>query len=133
MKRTSQAGPSTIIKDILLGQLAGMLTSTLLLLFASVLIHNGTIAEYRINLIISSIQFVSVLISCLLAGKKAGQKYAIICGATALIHCVLLLCVTIMFFDSSFQGVGTGVGMCAAGCVAACTICMTGRGKKRKR
>ncbi len=94
MKRTSQAATNAIVKNILLGLLTGLLASILLILLAAVLIHNGTITENRIDLIVTPIQFVAVLIGCLLAGKKAGQKYAIICGATALLYSMILLCTT---------------------------------------
>lgn len=133
MKRTSQTGTNTIIKNIMLGLLAGILVSILMILLAAFLVHNGTMTENKINLIVTPIQFVAVLIGSLLAGKRAGKKYAIICGATALLYCMILLCTTIMFFDSTFHAVGLGIGMCAAGYIAACTICMTGKGKKRKR
>lgn len=133
MKRTSQVGTKAIIKNILLGLLAGMLATILLTLLVAIWIHNGTLAESRISLVVAPMQFVAVLIACLLAGKRAGQKYAIICGATAMLYCTILLSATILLFDSEFNCVGLGIGMCTAGCVCSCAICMMKKGKKRKR
>ncbi len=133
MKKSTYAGTNSIIRNVLIGLLIGILASVVLALLIAVLIHNGMLVENRIKLIVAPIQFVAAFIGSLLAGKRSGQKYAIICGATVILYYMILLASGIMFFESTFQNIGLGIGMCAAGYISACAICMTGKKNKRKR
>lgn len=131
--KTSKKGTRPIIVSLLWGLLIGIIVS---IVFSSVVgsfVLNGGIAEENTKYIAMVIQFIAAFAGSVFAGKRVGQKYAIVCGCSAAIYCLVLVASTIMFFDGAFQSAGMGVGMCAAGYVVACTMCMMNKRKGHRR
>ena len=133
MKYNKKGGTRPVVAEVGLGLLVAIVISILLAIGVSVLVMNGTAAESNVRYFAIAIQFIAPFLGALLAGKRIGQKYAIVCGSVGISYCFILLATTIMFFKSSFTMVGIGTGMCVAGCMAACAICMIRKRKAGRR
>lgn len=133
MKYNKRGRTRPVVAEVGMGLLLTIVTSILLAIGVSVLVSNGTAAESNVRYFAITIQFISSFLGALLAGKRIGQKYAIVCGSVGISYCFILLATTIMFFKSSFTMVGIGIGMCVAGCMAACAICMIRKGRPGRR
>lgn len=133
MKHNKKGRTRPMVTEMGMGLLVAIAISIILAIGVSVLIMNGSVAESNVKYFAIPIQFISSFLGALLAGKRIGQKYAIVCGSIGISYCFILLSATIMFFKSSFAMVGIGIGMCVAGCMAACAICMIRKGSVGRR
>lgn len=133
MKKAGNKRTRPIMIEVSWGIFVAIIASVILGGVTSLFVLTGRITEENVKYVVLVIQFVAVLLGSIFSGKRAGQKYAIVCGCTSAIYCLTLLAITILFFDSAFHMLWSGVGMCAAGGVAACTMCMIGKEKHRRR
>ena len=133
MQHNKKGRTRPVVAEVGMGLLVAIAISIILAIGVSVLIMNGTVAESNVKYFAIPIQFISSFLGALLAGKRIGQKYAIVCGSVGISYCFILLATTIMFFKSSFTMVGIGIGVCIAGCMAACAICMIRKGRAGRR
>lgn len=133
MKRSNKGGTRPIVVETGIGVVVAIAVTLLLAMGVSLLVSNESAAESNIKYFAIPIQLVAPFLGALIAGKRVDQKYAIVCGSVGASYCFILLAVTILFFDSAFRAVGIGIGMCAAGTVGACAICMMKKGRRGKR
>lgn len=132
MKNRNTDRWSIIIKTSLGAGIAVIISMALCALLCTG-IMSGTIKEDVARYLTCVIQVVAVMVGAVYAGKSSGKGYLIVCGISAAIYFAFLSIMTILLFDTRFDGVGLGVCFCAAGWLAACAICMAGRPKKRRR
>lgn len=133
MKRKKNSGTRSVISDIGIGLITAIVISLVLGLLTAILVATARMEEDHIKFMVTGIQIIAPLSGAILAGIKAGQKYALICGGVSAAYCFMLLALTIIVFNCEFQSVGFGVGMCALGGVAACAICMVKKGRRTSR
>lgn len=133
MMKTSKKRTRPIITNLLWGLLIGIIISIVFSGIVGLFVLNDGVAEENTKYFAMVIQFIAAFVGSVFVGKRVGQKYAIVCGCSAAIYCLVLVASTIMFFDGAFQSVGMGVGMCAAGYVVACAMCMMNKRKGHRR
>ncbi len=110
---------------LLLNIMAGCILTGVLL--------KGTLGIERMKIIAPGIQFTAGLIACLLATKLAGHKLLLTAGITTIICLAALIAINILLYDSDFGSVVSALTALGAACAAACTICITTTGKKRRK
>lgn len=133
MKRKKYSGTRSVISDIGLGLITAIVISLVSGLLTTILVTTARIEEDQIKYMVTGIQIIAPFSGAILAGIKAGQKYALVCGGVSAAYCFALLALTIIVFNCEFQSVGLGVGMCALGGVAACAICMIKKSRRTRR
>ncbi len=133
MKVSQKNGTRSIVSDIAMGFLLSVVITMISALVITAVTIKEVIDESALKFMIMPVQVLAVVVGALVAGKRANRKYAIVCGSVGVAYCFLLLATTIIFFESSFGAVGSGVGMCILGVAVSCAICMFGKGNGRKR
>lgn len=116
-----------------LGVAAAIVISIICALVISLLVMNGHMSEGTITYFACGTQLLSALLGTLIAGKAVGEKYALVCGVTALIYCFILVAAAILCFDSAFGNAAFGIFMMLIGCAASCLICTRQGGRKTRR
>lgn len=133
MKNKNKAGTRSALKEVLLGIVVGTVVSVVLCAALSYLIIQGKTEEMTATILVMGIQYIAASLCALFAGKRVGNKYAVVCGCAAGGYLLLLFASSILFFGSSFHRVGIGCIMCVAGFVTACAMCMIKKRSSHRR
>lgn len=133
MKMKIEGGSSSMISGMSAGILASILTSIILAMLTAVLVINEKFSENGMHYFSFGITLVSSMIGGLIAGKRMGGKYALATFLTGGIYYLVLIGVGILLFDGLASGVWTILAAIGIGSICACTICITGKSRGRKR
>lgn len=119
---------------LLFGVSTELAISLLAAAIIATLVLGGRVSEEKMQYFAVAIQFLATFAGALIAGKTLQNRFAMTCGITAAIYCLLLIGTGILIFDCALESVWTGIVSVAAGAVAACVLCLkqpSGRRKKK--
>lgn len=134
MKQSKRNRKRNLIASIVTGLVAAMCIVVMGALLIGILQHKELLPPTSSNILTFAIQALAILLGSFVAGKREGGKYAICCGSTGLVACVLMLLTTVMFFRCEFDRAGWGILACLAGGSFGCMLSMlSGKKQKRKR
>lgn len=124
--QTKKSLPSSIV----LGVGIGIVTCILLCIATALLLSNGTIKEERQAVIVPAILFLSAGIGSSVSARNAGEQIAVVCVATGGIWALLMMGITLFFFDGVFNSLLIKLLSILLGCILSCIFCAK---KKKKR
>lgn len=131
MKKSRAKQSNGIAKSILTGVILAIVISVAATVLLGALVINETVKYEHVKFVAPVIQFASSVVCGLVAGKIAGQKYAVITSGAVAGYCFILTATTVTVFGGEFGNVGLGILMCAVGAVVSCLLCMVKRRKHK--
>jgi len=132
MKKIKSANNS-IIKGIITGTAISLLIAIIGAAIAAAAIQAQTIPESSMQFIACILLLISSAIGCFVGGRVVGAKRALVSGITAGTYLLVLISITILFFDGMFRNFWTGLGCIAGGLVLSCVIYLKSNDGKYRR
>ena len=132
-KRIAEKDSRPVAAGVGVGVFTAVLASVLLAMIIAALIVNERVIEKTMYYFTFATHLIAALAGGVAAAKRTGGKYALVSGLTALVYCLILIGAGILFFDDGFRNLGTSVAAIAIGCAGSCTLCISGRGRRRRR
>ena len=124
---------SSVLRSISVGVLSCSAVSILGAAGAASLVINERMQESSMRYFSLAILLLATFLGGLIAAKLAGQKRALVSGIVALIYSLLLVGITILFFEGAFVNVLMSMLAVALGFAASCLLCVSTGGKKLRR
>lgn len=119
----------TIPGSIAFGVSAEMVICVVLCGVVAALVCGGSVKGENGKLLAAIVLLLSSGTGCIVASKLAGEQIAIVSAATGGVYALILLGVTLFFFDGHFSGLLIKILSILVGCIAACVMCA----KRRKK
>lgn len=99
----------TIVQSCSIGVGIGLITMLLLVSIGALSISNEYFTLQNLGFIAAIIQFLTVLIACIITGNITGYKPIVSCVATACINFFAFIGAAILFFDGISESILTGL------------------------
>lgn len=127
------ASGNKTVAGVILGSVAALILSIILTALAAFLISGEKITQEGMRPTAYGVLFISSALGCLLSGKIAGNKPAVVCTVTAAAYALMLIGCCVFFFDGAFTSLWIKLGLIlAAGIVSCIVTARKGRGRKRR-
>ncbi len=124
---------NTFTRGIILGAAVSIIISLVGSAIAAAAIHAQTIPQSSMQIVACIILLISSAVGCFAGGRVVGSKRALISGITAGTYLLVLIAITIVFFDGMFHNFWAGLACVAGGFVISCIICLKSNDGKYHR
>ena len=122
----------TTVSACSIGVITGLIVTVLLILIGVLCISNEYIKLQNIGVIAALIQFVAVLVACIVAGKVTSNNQIVCCAATCCVYYLSSVASSLLFFDGVSSAALIGVIATILGFAASLFIVL-GRKKRSAR
>ena len=118
--------------SVLIGIVISLVCCLLLSMVVTVLVDSRKVQENSVVYASFFVLLISSFVGSLLAGMRAGEKMALVCGAVAGGVTLCLVGVTVAVFGAAFDGVPIALAAVVVGGVLGC-ILSAGKGRRGKK
>ena len=131
-KKQFNNGTNMIIQ-IMVGLLASLGASIVIMMIGAILLNNEIVGEASITWLTLLVWTVSVLIGTIIQKYAFAVKNILVPCATAMIYFVILIAVKMLFIESGFTGIGQGIAAILAGTLPSVILIARNKSENSKR